>query len=171
MRSASAPMTHGPNDSPTSAFRSTRAIRSLERSTRRSYPRLRPGATPSAGARRYGIVLGPPALEPSGVGVGVGSGVGFDIGVGVTSGVGGGVTSAERATLGDALGVGRSVGQGSKIRFADGSADGTVNDGTTPVDGSGVGTGKQVTDGLGAAHPWPSTRAPHDGPNGCNPGW
>jgi hypothetical protein len=49
--------------------------------------------------------------------------------------------------------------------FADGSADGTMNDGIRPL-ASGVGTGKQVTDGLGAPQPWPTTIAPHELPYG-----
>ena len=48
--------------------------------------------------------------------------------------------SIEGSTLGGALADGVGVAHGSKTRLADGSADGTANDGMTPL-GSGVGTG------------------------------
>jgi hypothetical protein len=112
------------------------------------------------------------AADGSADGGGVGSGVGFGVCAGVGGGVGsgvggGGLASADGSTLGGTLADGVGVAHGSKTMLADGSAEGIVNDGTSPL-GSGVGTGKHVTDGLGAAQPCPSTRAPHDRPNGRN---
>ena len=83
-----------------------------------------------------------------GVGAGVGVGVGAGVGVGGSS-LGGALASADA----EALGIAEGVAHGSNTRFADGSADGISNDGTMPVLGSAVGTGKHVTDGLGAAQP------------------
>jgi hypothetical protein len=68
----------------------------------------------------------------------------------------------------DGAGIAEGVAHGSKTTFADGSADGTSKDGTIPVLGSAVGTGKHVTDGLGAAQPCPETSAPHELPYGRN---
>jgi hypothetical protein len=105
----------------------------------------------------------------AGVGVGAGGGVGVGAGVGVGGSVGGGsVGGALTASDADGLGITDAGAHGSKRMFADGSADGTANEGTIPVLGSAVGTGKHVTDGLGAAQPCPETSAPHELPYGRN---
>jgi hypothetical protein len=80
-----------------------------------------------------------------GVGAGVGAGVGGSVGAGVGGSVGAGVgvgvgAPVDGSTLADAPAEGLGVGHGSKTRLADGSADGTTNDGITPL-ASAVGTG------------------------------
>jgi hypothetical protein len=107
----------------------------------------------------------------AGVGVGAGGGVGVGAGggVGVGGSVGGGsLGGALTSSDGAALGTTDGGAHGSKRMFADGSADGIANEGTIPVLGSAVGTGKHVTDGLGAAQPCPETSAPHELPYGRN---
>ena len=101
--------------------------------------------------------------------VGLGVDVGPAVGVGVGAAVGVGSIDADGSidAEAEALGEGDGVAHGSKMMFADGSADGTSNDGTTPL-ASGVGTGKHVTDGLGAAQPCPATIGPQEAPKGRN---
>ena len=103
----------------------------------------------------------------SGVGSGVTSGVGSGVTSGVGSGVGGGsVGGADTSSEGDAAGL--SGGQG-RAACAEPSGVGIANDGVTPL-ASGVGTGKQVGDGLGSPH-LPATSRPHDEPNGWKVLW
>lgn len=87
----------------------------------------------------------------AGVGVGVAGG---SVGPGV--GVGPGVRDG--SADGDSLGSADGVGQGSATT-SDPVGDGTLNDGTMPL-GSGVGTTKQVGDGLGEPQPSPATIGP-----------
>jgi hypothetical protein len=104
------------------------------------------------------------------VGVGVAFG-GFGVGVGVGSGVAVGGGSLGGGSDGGALSDGAA--DGSRLAGGQGSAatpepdgDGIANDGITP-DGSGVGIGKQVGDGLGFPHET-STITPHVAPYGRN---
>ena len=108
------------------------------------------------------------------MGVGVGSGVGSGVGLGVGSGVGGGVGSGVGVAVSVGAGVdvslGVAVGGGGEHGIAATSepdGDGISNDGITPLS-SGVGSGKQVGDGLGEPQPCPATNAPHVRPYGLN---
>lgn len=103
-----------------------------------------------------------------GVGSGVGLGVGSGVGWGVGSGVGVGVASVVGVGVGVSLGV--AVGGGGEQGIAAASepeGDGISNDGITPLS-SGVGSGKQVGDGLGEPHPSLATNTPQVRPYGLN---
>lgn len=93
------------------------------------------------------------------------------VGVGVSSGVGGGGSLGGRLGSsdgdsppdGDADGASEAGGQGS-VTGSEPDGDGRTNDGLKPVLGSGVGTMKQLGNGLGEPQPSPPKSAPHDAP-------
>lgn len=94
-------------------------------------------------------------------GGGVGTGVGVGVGTGVGASLGG--TDGSTDGLADGVADGLAGGQGSAAG-PEPTGVGATNDGITPL-ASGVGTTKQVGDGLGAPQV-PPTSAPHDAPYG-----
>lgn len=105
------------------------------------------------------------------MGVGIGSGVAVVSGDGVGAGggsLGGSVGDADGSTDGDALsdgdadGMRQGTGTGSEPE-----GDGTAKEGITPL-ASGVGSAKQLGDGLGDPQAASPAIGPHDLPKGWN---
>jgi hypothetical protein len=124
------------------------------------------GNPPPAGSGgALGSAGGWEATSGVGVGSGVGGAVGSGVGGGRSLGVGLGSIDGDAPSDGEADGSSDAGGQGSGTG-SEPDGDGTANEGTRPVLGSGVGTMKQLGDGLGEPQPSPPQIGPHEAPYG-----